>query len=199
MFQQLSPGLAVSLSVNVLGLAYLGIFGLKTVLLGHGLSTAADISALGTEWWLVISLNIVNCSCTECKVRSGLTNVHLLLPPSFPLSQLTELACQYLLEMCGYSDKKKGLPTKSVHHHVFSVVYIKQSILYYVPWCIKRVFHCVQSAKEQFSWLIGILILSLRLINSISLWGFKSFSNATLNQLFAMATSRKKTVIIAGA
>lgn len=106
-FQQLSLGLAVSLSVNVLGLAYLDIVGLKTVLLSHGWGTATDISALGTEWWLFISLNIVNCSCTECKVTSGLTNVHLLLPPSYPLSQLIDLECQYLLEMCGYSDKKK--------------------------------------------------------------------------------------------
>lgn len=50
MFQRLSLGLAVSLSVTVLGLAYLGIFGLKAVLLSRGLGTATDISALDTEW-----------------------------------------------------------------------------------------------------------------------------------------------------
>lgn len=151
MFQRLSLGLAVSLSVTVLGLAYLGIFGLKAVLLSRGLGTATDISALDTEWWLVISLNIVNCSCTDCKVTSGLTNVHLLLPPSYLLSQLAELACQYLLGMCGYSDKKKGLPTKSVHHHIITL-----SNPYYIILCTlmhKEGFSLCPICKRTVFWI----------------------------------------------
>lgn len=61
-------------------------------------------------------------------------------------------------------------------------------------WCRKRLFDCCHCTPEGFSWLIEILNLSLGRINSIYLSGSKSVSNVTGNQLFAMATSVKKTL-----